>query len=289
MINVRELTYTYPKTRQPAVKSVSFEIEKGEIFGFLGPSGAGKSTMQKVMIGLLKGYGGSILLQNRELSDWKSDLYYQIGVGFELPNHYPKLSALENLRFFASFYNTPTQSPMELLAWVGLEQDAQKRVEDFSKGMKMRLNFVRALLHRPPILFLDEPTSGLDPVNGKVIKDIILKLKSEGTTVILTTHHMNDAEQLCDRLAFIVDGEIALVEAPSALKRQYGKRSVILEYVETGQQTAQKASFELDDIGHDERFLSLLQTQHIQSIHSQEASLEDIFIQVTGKTLLSTV
>lgn len=236
MITVQNLIYSYPKSEKPTVKEVSFDVKEGEIFGFLGPSGAGKSTTQKILTKLLKNYEGNIFIKsntiNKELREWKSNYYNQIGVGFELPNHYSKLSALENLQFFASFYDTPTQNPMLLLEMVGLAEDAKKKVEDFSKGMKMRLNFVRALLHNPPILFLDEPTSGLDPVNGKIIKDIILKLKNEGKTIILTTHHMNDAEQLCDRVAFMVEGKISLIDSPKKLKEKYGKRLLKVEYSE---------------------------------------------------------
>ncbi len=299
MITVQNLIYSYPKSEKPTVKEVSFDVKEGEIFGFLGPSGAGKSTTQKILTKLLKNYEGNIFIKsntiNKELREWKSNYYNQIGVGFELPNHYSKLSALENLQFFASFYDTPTQNPMLLLEMVGLAEDAKKKVEDFSKGMKMRLNFVRALLHNPPILFLDEPTSGLDPVNGKIIKDIILKLKNEGKTIILTTHHMNDAEQLCDRVAFMVEGKISLIDSPKKLKEKYGKRLLKVEYSEQTENRVEENQyrkerqhqvFELENLGQNKEFQNLLNQNYVQSMHSQEATLEDIFIEVTGKKLI---
>ena len=180
MIAVQKLTYTYPGNNSPSVKNISFSVGKGEILGFLGPSGAGKSTTQKILIKLLPDYEGEISILNKPLNKWDANYYRHIGVGFELPNHYQKLTALENLRFFASFYQTPVSRLKELLEMVGLGNDANKKVENYSKGMQMRLNFIRALIHDPQIIFLDEPTSGLDPVNARLMKDIILDLKNRG-------------------------------------------------------------------------------------------------------------
>lgn len=282
MIEVNNLVYAYPKSTQPTVRGISFRIEAGEIFGFLGPSGAGKSTTQKVLIRLLPGYRGDVSVLRKDLRQWGNDYYERIGVGFELPNHYQKLTALENLRFFASFYDKKTQDPLQLLAMVQLQEDAHKKVENFSKGMKMRLNFVRALLHDPDILFLDEPTSGLDPVNARIMKDLIGELKRRGKTIFITTHQMHDADELCDRVAFIVDGEIRLIDSPARLKVQRGKRKVRVEY-RNGQ--SRTAEFDLDGLGRNPAFLALVADAHIESIHSQEATLDEIFIQVTGRRL----
>ena len=162
MITVQNLTYTYPTATAETLHGLNFEIAEREIFGFLGPSGAGKSTTQKILIGLLQKYGGTITVMGRELTEWGQEYYEHIGVSFELPNHYLKLTALENLAYFRSLYSGDTLDPMEVLTWVGLEDDAEKKVSDFSKGMKIRMNVARSLLHKPKILFLDEPTSGLD-------------------------------------------------------------------------------------------------------------------------------
>ena len=283
MIRVKNLTYTYPGAAEPAVRGIDFEIRSGEIFGFLGPSGAGKSTTQKILIGLLKGYAGEVRVLDRDLHEWGSDLYEQIGVSFELPNHYRKLTARENLNFFRSLYRGPTRNPMDLLALVGLEDDADTRVSAYSKGMMMRLNFIRALLHEPVLLFLDEPTSGLDPVNARKIKEIILELKARGRTIFLTTHDMHVADQLCDRVAFIVDGEIALIDAPRALKLANGVPVVRVEYRENGATNIRE--FSLDKLGETRAFWSLLQEQSLETIHSQEATLEEIFIRTTGRSL----
>lgn len=285
MIQVNNLVYTYPRANKEALFGLNFRIEAGEIFGFLGPSGAGKSTTQKILIGLLKHYQGSITVLGRELGTWNHDYYEQIGVSFELPNHYLKLTALENLAYFRSLYRGPTHDPMQVLQWVGLADDADKRVAAFSKGMKNRLNVARSLVHQPKLLFLDEPTSGLDPVNARHIKDLILEQRAQGVTVFITTHDMAVADELCDRVAFIAAGKIAVIDAPARLKKQYGQRSVVVEY-SNGAPEAQKQTFPLDGLGQNDAFICLLNTAtRIETIHSQEMTMEHIFIQVTGQEL----
>ena len=284
MIKVDNLNFKYPKNKEDTLKNLNFEIAKGEIFGFLGPSGAGKSTTQKILTGLLKKYSGSTVVMGKEIHIWGKDYYENIGVSFELPNLYQKLTAMENLELIASLYQNETENPMELLKIVGLDKDAKTKVSKFSKGMKMRLNFVRALINKPDILFLDEPTSGLDPVNAKNVKDIIINKKNEGKTVFLTTHNMNIADELCDRVGFIVDGEIKLIDSPDELKVKNGKKIVRVEYY-LGNKT-EKLEFDLNNLGFDKKFNELLQTKKIKTIHTQEASLEEIFIKTTGRRLI---
>ena len=284
MIEVSNLQFAYPGNTDDTIRSIDFTIDKGEIFGFLGPSGAGKSTTQKIIIGILKGYRGNVRVMGRELRSTGSEYYEKIGVAFEFPNLYSKFTALENLKFFGSLYSGGMEDPNTLLKMVGLENDGKTKVSDFSKGMKMRLNFCRALLNKPEIIFLDEPTSGLDPVNAKKIKDIILEKKAEGKTIFLTTHNMNVAEDICDRVAFIVDGRICLIDSPRELKINRGKRVVRVEYRENG--SVGSSDFNLDDIGENQQFFSLLKSRHIETMHTQEATLEDIFIQVTGRSLV---
>ena len=282
MITVRNLSFTYPHQAAPTIKNIDFEVEKGEIFGFLGPSGAGKSTTQKVLIRLLRGFEGEARVMGKSLRDWRHDYYEHIGVGFELPNHYPKLTARENLRFFASFYDRPVRNLMSLLDRVGLAAHADKRVEAFSKGMKMRLNFVRALMHDPEILFLDEPTAGLDPANARLIKDLIRELKHAGKTIFLTTHHMHDAEELCDRVAFMADGEIRLIDTPAQLRLRGADRKVAVRYQDGAMQ---EAVFPLESLGNNAAFLNLIRSYPVESIHSCEQRMEEVFIEVTGKQL----
>jgi len=282
-IVVDNLQFTYPKSNKKAVDGVSFEIKRGEIFGFLGPNGAGKTTTQKLIIGLLKDFNGNVNLLGKNLKDWKIDIYNRIGVGFELPNHYQKLTALENLQFFASFYRQTTIDPMKLLQMVELEKDANERVGTFSKGMKSKLNFARSLINDPEILFLDEPTTGLDPVSSRLIKDIIKQQRKEGKAIFLTTHNMNDADELCDRVGFIVEGKLVLIESPKELKIRHGKKIVKVEYLKNEELISKE--FDLKNIADNNNFLSLLRSGNVQTIHTAEATLEDIFIKATGRKL----
>lgn len=284
MISVSQLTYTYNRTTRPAVAGLDFEIQQGEIFGFLGPSGAGKSTTQKILIGLLKGFQGRVTVFGKDLADLKSDYYERIGVSFEVPNHFLKLTALENLTYFSSLYSRKTLDPQSLLEMVGLEQDGKTLVSQYSKGMKNRLTVARSLLNDPELLFMDEPTSGLDPVNARRIKDLIKQQKEAGKTVFLTTHNMAVADELCDRVAFIVDGKIVLINAPRELKLRHGQATVRVEY-RANSHTEQR-DFALDSLGHNQDFIALLRGGGVETIHTQEATLEDIFIQVTGRSLL---
>ena len=238
MIKVNNLSYSYPKSKEIVLKNLNFEINEGEIFGFLGPSGAGKSTAQKVLYKILHDFTGEISINNKSLKDWGNEYFEKIGVGFELPNHYLKLTAKENLKLFASFYPQKNLQDFDALFEIfGLSDSRNKRVEEFSKGMKMRLNFIRAIMHNPDILFLDEPTSGLDPINAQKIKRYITKLKNEGKTIFVTTHDMTTADELCDRVSFIADGEIRLTEKPSILKNTHGKHTVKVDLL--NKQTAE--------------------------------------------------
>jgi fluoroquinolone transport system ATP-binding protein len=284
VIRVRGLTFTYPKSTAPAVRGMDFTVGSGEIFGFLGPSGAGKSTTQKLLIGLLRGHGGEATVWGEDPVAWGPEYYERIGVSFELPNHYQKLSGLENLRFFASLYRGRTLDPMDLLDAVDLAGDSATRVGKYSKGMQMRLTFARALINDPELLFLDEPTSGLDPVNARKVKDMILDLKARGRTVFLTTHDMATANELCDRVAFVVDGKIVALDTPAELKIARSKRLVRVEYRDDVSGLAH-ADFPMDGLADDPRFHSLLRQQHVETIHSREASLDDVFVEVTGRQL----
>jgi fluoroquinolone transport system ATP-binding protein len=284
VIRVRGLTFTYPTAAVPAIRGMDFAVGRGEIFGFLGPSGAGKSTTQKILIGLLRGHGGEASVWNKEPLAWGPDYYERIGVSFELPNHYQKLTGLENLRFFASLYAGDTVDPMKLLTAVGLANDAHMRVSKYSKGMQMRLTFARSLINDPELLFLDEPTSGMDPVNARNVRHMILDLKARGRTVFLTTHDMTTANELCDRVAFVVDGKIVAMDTPAEMKIARSQRRVRVEYrgEDGGLDTAE---FPMDGLADDAAFDAVLRNHQVETIHSREASLEDVFVEVTGRRL----
>lgn len=280
MIVVDNLRFSY--TNEPFIEKMNFHVNKGEIFGFLGPSGAGKSTLQKILTGLITLYDGSVTVNDVEVKHHDNDFYQNIGVDFEFPSLYEKLTARENLNFFASLYQKRCDIDAHLKS-VGLLHDADKKVSDFSKGMKTRLNFIKALLHDPAILFLDEPTSGLDPSNARLMKDIILKEKASGKTIILTTHNMYDATELCDRVAFIVDGKLRALDTPHNLIMSKGAARVCYTYRQNGKEI--KAQIPLNSTGDDNDLLNLIRNNQLLSIHSSEPTLNDIFVELTGRQL----
>lgn len=280
MIKVEDLRFSY--SRKPFIENISFDVKRGEIFGFLGPSGAGKSTLQKILTGLLTNYSGSVMVNGCEVKKHDNSFYENIGVDFEFSSLYEKLTAKENLKYFSSLYRRHGDIDA-LLASVGLSSDADKKVMDFSKGMKSRLNFIKALLHDPDILFLDEPTSGLDPSNARLMKDIVLGQKAKGKTIILTTHNMYDATELCDRVAFIVDGRVKALDAPHNLIMSKGASKIVYTYFENGKE--KRAVTELKKISEDAVLSKLIAGNRLLSIHSGEPTLNDIFVDITGRQL----
>lgn len=280
---VKDLYFKYRDSKLDTINEVSFNVAKGEILGFLGPSGAGKSTLQKILTGILHDFRGNVNVLGIDVKTRNSDFYEAIGVDFEFPNFYGKFTAIENLRYFASLYKHKTQDPMILMRRLGLETYANKKVASFSKGMKMRLSFIRALLHNPKLLFLDEPTSGLDPNNARIIKDLILEQKALGKTIILTTHNMHDAEELCDRVAFIVDGQIKALDTPHAFRMSSNDIQVHYTYKAEGREL--KNVSRLAKLREDTVFTEMLNSGCLCSIHSQEQTLEDVFIKLTGRCL----
>lgn len=283
MLEVQGLSHSYRQDGTYAVRDVSFQIDRGEIFGFLGPSGAGKSTTQAIVTGLLDVQQGEVSVDGKTRKGRPDkDFFNRIGVGFEIPNVYNKLSGMDNLRFHARLYDRKTLDPVELLSAVGLQDAAKKPAGTYSKGMKQRLGFARSLINNPEIWFLDEPTMGLDPNTANSIKGIIRRKQQEGTTIFLTTHNMFVADELCDRVAFIVDGRIVVVDSPKNLKLTYGKSKVTVEYRENGQLKSQVFSLSNGDKAQLQQFIG---EHDIATIHSGEPTLEEIFIQVTGKGL----
>ena len=283
VIETTSFHFSYPGADRAAVRNLTFAVGRGEVFGFLGPSGAGKSTTQNVLIRLLDGYDGTVTVLGRDLRAWDRHYYRRIGVSFESPNHYLKLTARENLRLFAGFHAGVRADPDGLLERVGLIEDADKRVGEFSKGMRGRLTLARALLHRPELLFLDEPTAGLDPVTARRIRQVIREARDAGATVFLTTHDMVTADELCDRVAFLVDGSIVAQGAPRALRLAHGRRVVRVEV--TSETATVQHEFDLDGLADNAAFLTLIRAGGVETLHTLETTLEDVFIQVTGTAL----
>lgn len=284
MIQVDDLRYRYPDTSDDVLRSLSFSIDAGSVFGFLGPSGAGKSTTQRILTGVLDGWTGSVRVDGDPLAELGAEYRGRIGVSFEFPNLYTRLTARENLDFFAALHDGGTRDAAELLGLVGLDDVADQRVATFSKGMRMRLNLARAFLNRPSILFLDEPTSGLDPSSARFVKDLVRDAAADGAAVFVTTHDMATAAELCDQVGFLVDGQLEGVGAPRDLMVAHGRRSVRVTHRENGAGPVTE-EFELARLAADARFSELIAGGSVETIHSTEATLEDVFLAVTGRRL----
>ena len=215
-----------------AVDHLDFEVKNGEIFGFLGPNGAGKTTTVRMLTGIIKPDLGQVSIMGHDIRQDPIKAKQIMGVVPELSNAYTELTAWNNLQFMAELYGVPKkdgrQRAEELLGKFDLYERKDHKVRTFSKGMKQKLIIAMSLMNDPEILFLDEPTSGLDVMSARLIKDMLLELNKEGKTIFLTTHYMEEANQLCSRVAIINHGKIAAIDAPEKLKMRIGG----LEWVE---------------------------------------------------------
>ncbi|MEY9214401.1 ABC transporter ATP-binding protein [Thermobifida halotolerans] len=284
VITVENLTVRYRGGARPAVDGMSFEVARGEVFGFLGPSGAGKSTTQRVLTRLLRRYEGEVRVLGRPLGRWGADYFQRVGVGFELPAGFGRLTVRENLAAFASLYRGPVADLDELLARVDLADAADRRAGDLSKGMRMRLNLARAMVNRPELLFLDEPTSGQDPVRAARLRGLVRAAAEAGSTVFLTTHDMATADLLCDRVAFVVGGRIAAVDTPRGFKLRHGRPGVVVEFRVDGG-PPRRREFTIGALVDDPELRRLLAEGAVETLHTREASLDDVFAAVTRETL----
>ena len=226
-IDVQDLTKRFNNIQ--ALAGINFSVEPGELFGFLGPNGAGKTTTIKILTGQLRPSGGSARVAGYDVVHERNELKPQIGVVFEHQNLYQRLSARENLNFTAKLYGVSQKAVEEILELVGLQDRANDDLKKYSNGMKQRVLIARAILHRPKVLFLDEPTRGLDPTIARELRSLVKNLAQAGMTVFLTTHYMEEADQLCDRIAILDQGRIVALDTPVRLKADYsleGKTSL---------------------------------------------------------------
>jgi len=222
VIQVTNLVRTFNDLR--AVDDISFQARAGEIFGFLGPNGAGKSTTIRILTGQLRPSSGQARVAGYDVVEQRQQLKPHIGVVFEYQNLYARFSGRDNLRFAARLYGVQKERIEAVLAQVGLAERAGDKVRKYSNGMKQRLLIARALLHEPQVLFLDEPTRGLDPHVARDIRAIVARLAQQGVTVFLTTHYMEEADQLCQRVAIVDQGRIVALDTPAQLKAEHGPR-----------------------------------------------------------------
>ena len=214
IITVKDLVKHYGSFK--AVKGISFDVYEGEIFGLLGPNGAGKSTTLEILETLRTKTSGSISIAGFDLDKEPGEIKKIIGVQLQASGFYPGLNLVELIRLFGGLYNQPVQ-PLELLKKVNLEEKAKSKFKDLSGGQKQRFSIATTLINKPSIIFLDEPTTGLDPQARRNLWDLIREIRSNGTTVIITTHYMDEAEQLCNRIAIIDEGRVIKMDSPDKM------------------------------------------------------------------------
>ena len=266
-----------------AVRGLSFSVAPGEVLGFLGPNGAGKSTTIKMLIGQYRPSSGSIRVLGHDVVREREAVQARLGVCFEEKNLYPSMSGVENLRFFAALHGIRDLDADALLARVGLATRGRDRVAGYSKGMRQRLMIARALVNDPDVLVLDEPSDGLDPVSAQAIRGVIQAQADRGAAVLLTTHDMWEADALADRVAFINDGRIYALDTPERLKLSHGARSVRVR-LRIGDDVVER-SVELDGEGRSEALAEATRGGEVLTVHTEEATLEDVFITMTGRGL----
>ena len=311
MIKVENLTKIYgrPENGVLAVDEINFEVKKGEIFGFLGPNGAGKTTTQRMLTTLLEPTSGRIWING---SDLAKDTYHakkMIGLVPEISNIYPELSGWDNLMFTASIYLVPSierkARARDLLEMFGLWDKRNVLAENYSKGMRRRLSIAMGLIHKPELLFLDEATTGLDAKSARDIQDLIRQLNEGGTTIFMTTHLIEEANQLCDRVAIINHGKIATIDTPENLKNTLERVQSVVVALEPDGQTHGDALRGLPGVvdivkmgdkwrlysENPSKLLPLIMdyaTSHdlrVVSLNTLAPSLEDVYLEITGGQL----
>ena len=275
IVIVEKLTKHYGAVR--AVDGISFAIPQGEIFGLLGHNGAGKTTTIRMLTGRTRPTSGTASIAGLDVVRDIDAIKPIINLVFEDANLYDRLTGWDNIALFARLYGVPVSRARSLLEQVDLADAASRRVKTYSTGMKQRLIIARALINSPRVLFLDEPTRGLDPSSARELRELIRVLARQGTTVFLTTHYMNEADELCDRVAFLNSGKIVALDSPQELKLKYGRRfaQVLLDNRETREidLTSPVDAGMLRDWMADGRVMTL---------HSQEGTLEDVFVNIAG-------
>lgn len=279
VIEVRDLVKQFKN--QTALNHLDFSVESGEIFGFLGPSGAGKTTTIKILTGQLLVSSGETKLLGIATDALTQDIYQEVGIVTDNSGLYENVSVYHNMKFFADLLKVDKKRIDFLLERVGLAQDKKKLARRLSKGMRQRLVLARALLHSPKVLFLDEPTSGLDPATAQAIHKLLKEVQAEGTTIFLTTHNMEEATKLCDRVALLNDGKIVSLDTPRNTCLNFKRERKL----EVGLKDKSQVIINQDPAGI-AQLNEWLSQDLVETIHSNEPTLEEVFIAKTGRELL---
>lgn len=278
VIKVRDLEKTFGSER--ALKGVSFEMKKGQIFGLLGPSGSGKTSTIKVLTGEFEPNGGTVIVNGFNHEQFgKNEYVSKLGILSDKSSLYERLTVKDNLELFRKLYGAPKGSVERVLKEVGLADEINKTVSKLSKGMKQRILLCKAVIHKPDILFLDEPTSALDPTTAEKIHEMLESLRDEGTTVLLTTHNMDEATRLCDNVAFLYQGVIQDYGSPSELRHKYKRNVVHVTYNDGSQKTIDKSA------DNEALLKSVLLDESAVDVRTDFPTLGEVFKKVTGKEL----
>jgi ABC-2 type transport system ATP-binding protein len=278
IIEVDSLSKHYGDLR--AVDEVSFDVAEGEILGFLGHNGAGKTTTIRMLTARVRPTSGRAVIAGYDVVRERQRVKPLINLVFEEQNLYERQTGRENLDLFAKLYDAPRARVPELLERVGLTDAASRRVRTYSSGMKQRLLIARALVNDPRVLFLDEPTKGLDPSSARDVRGIIRDHARAGATVFLTTHYMEEADELCDRVAFLAAGVIVALDTPRELKLRYGQRTATVLLRDRSEREVR-----LDDEGDAARLAAWMAAGEVLTLHSNEGTLEDVFVNLAGRPL----
>jgi ABC-2 type transport system ATP-binding protein len=280
IVIVEELARHYGAVR--AVDGISFSVAEGEIFGLLGHNGAGKTTTIRMLTGRTRPTAGRASIAGYDVVEELDQIKPIINLVFEDANLYERLTGRDNLAVFARLYGVPVSRADELLEQLDLTDAARRRVKTYSTGMKQRLIIARALINAPKVLFLDEPTRGLDPASARELREMILRLAQQGTTVFLTTHYMNEADELCDRVAFLKEGRIVALDSPRELKLKYGRRAarVLLD-------SREEREIDLTSPADAQALSDWMSHGRVMTLHSEEGTLEDVFINIAGPAHIS--
>ena len=264
-----------------ALDRVSFRLQPGEIFGFLGPNGAGKTTTLKVLTGQIRPVEGTVLLGEQSLWEAFDELKCRFGYVPDFDNHHEELTALQNLDLFCRLYRMPPKRALEVLETVELMGERNQKVRDFSKGMKKKLTIAREILHLPALLYLDEPTANLDVHSTAVIRTLLKRLAGDGTTVFCTTHNMEEAEELCARIAFLDRGKVVEIDSPAGFRTRYAEP--LVHVVLEGPAGRETRSIRLDDEAERFWLAENLRLGRLSTIQSDATSLKDVFLRLTGR------
>lgn len=275
------LTKHYGDVR--AVDGIDFAAQRGEVFGLLGHNGAGKTTTIRVLTGRTPPTGGRATVAGHDVVADREAARERLNLVFEDQNLYDRLTGRANLALFAELYDARPERVDELLRRVGIAHAADRKVKTYSTGMKQRLLLARALINDPEVLFLDEPTRGLDPTSARTLRAIVRELSAAGTTVVITTHDMAEADELCHRVAFLSEGRIIALDTPRELKlslaaRRGGRRARVLLDDRTEHEVA------LDDPA-DDRLRTWAAEGRVVTVHSDEPTLADVFVELAGRSL----